>query len=82
MNSNWSEQQKAKTEVKEQNKVRREKLVGYFFNLSQLTFAGLVLGGLSPLITDNIEKISIVPIIFGTFAIYFFAFFANRILKQ
>jgi len=82
MSSNWSEQQKAKTEVKEQNKVRREKLAGYFFNLSQLTFAGLVLGGLSPLITDDMEKINIVSIMFGTFATYFFAFFAKRILKQ
>lgn len=39
---NWSVQQEAKKEVKEKDKVRREKLAGFFFNLAQLTFAGLV----------------------------------------
>ena len=36
---NWSVQQEAKKEVKEKDKVRREKLAGFFFNLAQLTFA-------------------------------------------
>lgn len=30
---NWSVQQEAKKEVKEKDKVRREKLAGFFFNL-------------------------------------------------
>lgn len=30
---------------KEREKVRKEKLAGYFFNLSQFTFTALVLGG-------------------------------------
>ena len=47
---NWSVQQEAKKEVKEKDKVRREKLAGYFFNLSQLTFVALVLGGITPYI--------------------------------
>lgn len=81
MNSNWSEQQKARTEVKEQNKVRREKLAGYFFNLSQLTFAAIVLGGLSPLITDEPQKINVILILSGVFSTFFLAFFANKILK-
>lgn len=46
---NWSVQQEAKKEVKEKDKVRREKLAGFFFNLAQLTFAGLVLGGITPI---------------------------------
>jgi len=49
MNSNWNEQQKARTEVKERNKVSREKLAGFFYNLAQLTFAALVLGGITPI---------------------------------
>lgn len=36
--SNWSEQQEAKKEVKEKDRVRREKLAGFFFNLAQLTY--------------------------------------------
>lgn len=51
---NWSVQQEAKKEVKEKDKVRREKLAGFFFNLAQLTFAGLVLGGITP-IYANVE---------------------------
>ena len=31
---NFSKQQEEKKEVKEKDKVRREKLAGYFFNLS------------------------------------------------
>jgi len=52
MSSNWIERQKAMTEAKEKNRTRRKKLAGYFFNLSQLTFAALVLGGLTPLFSD------------------------------
>lgn len=40
----WSEQQEVKKERKEKDKTRRDKLAGYFFNLSQLTFVALVLG--------------------------------------
>lgn len=82
MSSNWSEQQKRKGEVKEKNRTRREKLAGYFFDLSKLTFAALVLGGISPVITDAFEDIKAFPVLLGIFTTYFFAFFANRILKQ
>ena len=37
----------------EKDKTRREKLAGYFFNLSQLTFAALVLGGFTPIFTES-----------------------------
>lgn len=49
---NWSEQQEARKEVKNKDKVRREKLAGYFFDLSKLVFAALVLGGITPLFTN------------------------------
>lgn len=42
----WSERQEEKREGKEKDKTRREKLAGYFFNLSQLTYTALVLGGM------------------------------------
>ena len=31
----WIEQQNVKKETKEKNKIRREKIAGYFLNLSQ-----------------------------------------------
>lgn len=37
----------------DKEKTRKEKLAGYFYNISQLSFAGLVLGGFTPFLTDN-----------------------------
>jgi len=83
MNSNWSEQQKARTEVKEQNKVRREKLAGYFFNLSQLTFAAIVLGGVTPIYasTDTMQA-NWAVIASGLALTCVLAYIAHRILNN
>jgi len=81
MNSNWSEQQKERTEVREKNKVRKEKLAGYFFSLSQLTFAAIVLGGLSPIFGLRYEAQDLVMLLFGLLTTITFAIFANNILK-
>ena len=35
---------------KDKTKVRKEKLAGYFFNLSQLTFTGTGVGGIAPIL--------------------------------
>lgn len=78
---NWSERQEVKKEVKEKDKVRREKLAGYFFDLSKLIFAALVLGGITPLFTNVTNGINWSTIILGTISTYMFANFANRILK-
>ena len=43
----WSEQQEANKERKEKDKTRRDKLAGYFFNLSQLTFVQDIFKGLA-----------------------------------
>ena len=49
----WIEKQDLKNETKEKNRIRREKIAGYFLNLSQLTFVALVLGGITPLYIDE-----------------------------
>ena len=51
---NWSVQQEAKKEVKEKERTSRETLGKFFYDLAQLTFAGLVLGGITP-IYANVE---------------------------
>lgn len=78
---NWSEKQEVKKEMKEKDKTRREKLAGYFFDLSKLIFAALVLGGITPLFTNVSTGINWVTISLGGFSTYIFANFANRILK-
>jgi hypothetical protein len=49
---NWERKQEEKREGKEKDKVRREKLAGYFFDLSKLSFAGLVISIILPLLSD------------------------------
>lgn len=68
-------------EAKEKNKNRRDKLTDYFFDLSKLIFAGLVIGGVTPLFTHTTDGMNWLTVVLGIFSTYIFAFFANRILK-
>ena len=77
----WIEQQDVKKEKKEKNKVRNEKLAGYFLNLSQLTFVALVLGGITPLYLDVEHTISWYLLSAGVMTSYVFLMIANNILK-
>ena len=77
----WIEQQDVKKEKKEKNKVRNEKLAGYFLNLSQLTFVALVLGGITPLYLDVEHTISWYLLSAGVLTSYVFLMIANNILK-
>lgn len=78
---NWSERQDGRKERREKDRTRREKLAGYFFDMSKLIFAALVLGGLTPLFSDSGAHVSWITMLSGLLATYFFAYFANRILK-
>lgn len=78
---NWSERQEVKKEVKEKDKVRREKLAGLFFDLAKLSFAGLVIGGIVSLKPDDDISIDIYRVIIGGISSIFFARIGNTILK-
>ena len=77
----WIEQQNVKKETKEKNKIRREKIAGYFLNLSQLTFVALVLGGVTPLYADDGAKLDLFIIVTGAILTLMFASVGSRILK-
>ncbi|SHF86529.1 hypothetical protein SAMN05444349_14120 [Bacteroides faecichinchillae] len=79
--SNWSDKQEVKKERKEKDKTRREKLAGYFFNLSQLTFVALVLGGVTPLYTNIEIGINWYVLIAGVVLTVILANIGNLILK-
>lgn len=66
---------------KDKMKTRKEKLTGYFYDLSKLIFAGLVLGGIVPVFTDGTYSPKLWILIAGCLATYLTAFLANRILK-
>ena len=78
---NWSEQQEANKERKEKDKTRRDKLAGYFFNLSQLTFVALVLGGVTPLYTNIEVGINWYILVAGITLTIILANIGNLILK-
>jgi hypothetical protein len=77
----WIEKQDLKKENKERDKVRKEKLAGYFLNLSQLTFVALVLGGVTPLYADDGAKLDLFIIVTGAILTLMFASVGSRILK-
>lgn len=81
--SNFSEQQHAKTEAREKDRTRREKMAGFFYNLAQLTFAALVLGGLTPLYTNiRVGDMNWSVILSGAILTCALAYTANKILKS
>ncbi len=79
---NWSEQQEVKKEFKERYKTRREKLAGYFFNLSQLTYTALVLGGMVLFFQgSDITSKLLIMLIVGCILAYSWAKIGNNLLK-
>lgn len=78
---NWSQQQEIRKETKERDRTRKEKLAGYFFDLSKLSFAGLVIGIIMPLYANFLDEsnwyIAVTGIVLTTLS----ALLANKILK-
>ena len=77
----WSLIQELNKEKKERDKVRNEKLAGYFLNLSQLTFVALVLGGITPLYIDEEHVVSWMLLSAGILMTFIFAGIGYNILK-
>ena len=75
---NWSDQQEIKKEGKEKDKTRREKLAGYFFDLSKLS---LVISIILPLFSNVENTILWLAALFGTVLTISSAMLANKILK-
>ena len=78
----WSLIQELNKEKKERDKVRNEKLAGYFLNLSHLTFVALVLGGVTPLYLNVDYAISWLLIGAGILMTFFLASIGYNILKK
>lgn len=79
--SNFSEQREKKNEQKERNKLRREKMASFFYDSAKLVLAGVVIGGLSPVLTSSLEDVNYPVVIAGLIFVILLAWFANRILK-
>ena len=81
--SNWSEKQEAKKEGKEKDKVRREKLAGFFFNMAQVSFTVLSLGLAITLVKEELYDniLLIVLVSMGIILTVLFAKIGNNILR-
>lgn len=66
---------------KDKTKIRKEKLAGYFYNLSQLIFTGIGVGGVLPFLHGTASSGDISVLVFGAVATAVFAYAANRVLK-
>lgn len=77
----FMQQQEIKKEAKEKDKVRREKLASYFYDSSKLILAGVVIGGLTPIYTNNVEDVNLNVILIGAVATILLAWIGNKILR-
>lgn len=64
---NFAEAGKIKDEMKKRDATRREKLAGYFFDLSKLIFAGMVIGLILPLLSDTENAKMWIIAVFGIY---------------
>lgn len=79
---NFAKEIEKKTERKEKNKISREELGKYFFDLSKLSFGAMVLGVIVPWITKTNEHPYWVLLIIGMFTTASLAFFGYKIIKN
>lgn len=78
---NFAEAGIIKDEMKKRDATRREKLAGYFFDLSKLIFAGMVIGLILPLLSDTENAKMWIIAVFGIILTTLSALLANKILK-
>lgn len=80
---NFSKDIEDKKERRNKENTRNEKLAAYFYDLSKLTFAGLVIGGVSPIFTGTVDRTLTVWLTSLGFAFAtILAVTANKILKR
>lgn len=81
--SEFSNQLEKKKDRKEKDKVRREKLAGYFFDLSKVTYTVLVVGVLVSILQEK-DYMNIpldVVVLVGIISAVVYARIGNNLLK-
>lgn len=78
---NWERQQEVRQATRERERIGRETLGKFFYDLAKLTFATMVLGGMVSVITD-FSKINYWTLMASGFVFTFaLAYLGRRILK-
>lgn len=80
---NWIRQQEIERMRQEGHSMRREKLSGYFFNLSQLTYTALVLGALVLFFqSERVTWMLVIMLVTGGIIATGLAWIGNNLLKK
>lgn len=79
--SNFGKDIETRNERKERNKVRREILGKFFFDLSKLSFAGLVIGWITPIDNDKNIINNVIVMLSGVAFTFVFSIIGHKILK-
>lgn len=82
MGSNWSEQQESRRERREKDKMSREVLGKFFYDLAKLVFTAMVLVGGVSLIINEIQVKQGVLLLLGIFFTYLLSYIGYNILKR
>lgn len=80
--SNFDNCRKAKEEQKEKDKVSREKLGTFFYDLAKTSFTAMVVGGAVSFLTDSEDEYSLLLLSFGVFSTYVFAYIGYKIIRR
>lgn len=78
---NWSERQEAKKGVKEKEKLSREALGKFFYDLAKISFTALVVGSVVSVATQQERMEYWVLIFIGVFVTYIFSYIGYKIIK-
>lgn len=78
---NFSSRQNKVDNARERDHQRRDRLAGYFYDLSKLSFAGLVIGVITQLFTDGGGEANLSVIITWLVLTVLSAMLANKILE-
>ena len=78
---NWEKKQEEKRDIRERERVSKETLGKFFYDLYKLSFAALVIGSVASVVInkDNIDSYIIMSI--GAFVTYIFAYIGYKIIK-
>ena len=79
---NWEKQLEIKKVTKEKEKISRETLGKYFYDLSKLSFGAMVLGVVVPWFSERNNTEYLILFAIGILATTSLAFFGYKIIKK
>lgn len=79
---NWEKQLEVRKESKEKEKLSREILGKYFYDLSKLSFAAMVLGVVVPWFSEKSNFDYLILLVIGLLTTAFLGFFGYKIIKN